>query len=97
MGINWHIWPNQCLEPGQNFTRLGVAAFRFLRVQLFAIDHHFKSAFAASDEGQFLYNVLIMGQNVIRRTDGSFAVVSRNTILNRNHKPFFHKTLLCHI
>jgi hypothetical protein len=44
------------------------------------VDSYIKDAFAAHNKGKALNDVLVVAQNVIRHTDGSLTIVSRDAI-----------------
>ena len=67
-------------EQFEDFAGFGMAAQRFFGEEGFAVDFEFKGALTAGDEGELFDDVLIVRQDVGRRPDGAFAVVSRHTV-----------------
>lgn len=49
-------------------------------VDEFAVDFELKRPFCAGNKGETFNYMLIMAEDVIRHTDGAFAVISRNAI-----------------
>ena len=80
------------MEQGQNFTRFGVSLLhRLFGVNQIPVDFKLKSPTAAGDKRETFDDVLIMAENVIRHTDGAFAVVSRNAVFEGDCVFLFHK------
>jgi hypothetical protein len=69
--INGDVGADELFEPVQHFARFGVASNLFLGENQVAVDFHVKHAAAAGDEGEVNDYMLIMGENIFRRTDGS--------------------------
>jgi hypothetical protein len=67
-----------------------MAPLSLLRVKQVTIDAHIKDAFFTHNQFEAIEQMLVIGQDIIRRTDGSFTVVSRYTVFNRNGKLFLH-------
>ena len=62
---------------------------RLFGIDEFIVDFELKSPFCAGNKGETVNNMLIMTKDIIRHTDGTFAVVSRYTIFKGNGI-FFH-------
>jgi hypothetical protein len=57
-----------------------VAAQFLLGIEELVINPELKRAFGAGYEGEAFDKMLIVLEDVIRRTDGSFAIVSRHAV-----------------
>ena len=78
--VGFYVGSDLLFEQVEDFAGFGVAAQGFLGEEGFAVYLEFKCALAAGDEGEFFDDVLVVGQDVGRRPDGTFAVVSRHTV-----------------
>ena len=52
----------------------------FFGVQQFPIYLKFKSTTSAGDKSEFMYDMLVIGYDLVRHTDGTGTVVSRHAI-----------------
>jgi hypothetical protein len=64
------------------------------RKQQITINLQVKDAFCTCDEGEGFNYVLVVREDIIRRTDGSFGIVSRNAIFKCYDIFLFHKSCL---
>ena len=78
--IRRYIRADKFFEQGQHFTGLSMTAYFFLRKKHFAIYFDIKNTLTACYNGKGVNNVLIILEQIGRRPDGSFTVVSRYTI-----------------
>lgn len=63
------------------------------RVNQIPVDFELKSPPAAGDKRETFNDVLVMAEDVIRHTDGAFAVVSRNAVFEGDCVFLFHNGL----
>ncbi len=79
--IGRDVWPDDLPEKFQNLARLRVTSLDcLLREDQLVVYPELKRPFCAGNEGERLDDVLIIGKNFSRHTDGSFCVVSRNAV-----------------
>ena len=63
---------------------------RLFGIDEFIVDFELKSPFCAGNKGETVNNMLIMTKNVIRHTDGAFAIVSRHAVFKGDRMFFNH-------
>lgn len=94
LGVGIYVGSDLFFEPVEDFAGFGVAAQGFLGEEGFAVDFEFKGALGAGDEGETVDDMLIIGQDIGRRPDGAFTVVSRYAVFEGDFV-FRHVDLHC--
>lgn len=74
--VGWRVRADVLSEHGQDFAWLRVPAKRLLREEQCIVDPKIEDAARSGDEGEGFDQVLVVAQNICRRTDGPFQVVS---------------------
>jgi hypothetical protein len=92
LGVGHDIWANVLFEQSQDLTWLRMATQFFLGVKKFAINFELEGSLSAHDEPVIFNDMLIVGYNVVRHTDGSCGIVSRHAVFERD-VIFFHVDL----
>ena len=67
-------------EQAKDLARLRVSTNFLLGVQEFPVNSELECPFGAHEERIVFNDMLIIGQNVVRHTDGALGIVSRHTI-----------------
>ncbi len=80
-------------EQGQDLAGFGMPAQRLLGEEQLAIGPEVEDPAGAGDEGEGFDHVLVITQNICRRTDGSVEVVSRYAVFEAEAVFFVHDDL----
>lgn len=79
-GIWLYIGADVFFEEFQDFARVGVSFERFFGIKYFAVHFELKRATGTGDKGKLFDNMLVIGEDFVRHTDGTGAVVSRDAV-----------------
>jgi hypothetical protein len=93
-GIFLYIGADKFLKQSQELAGFCMTADRFLGEEHLTIHFDIKDPFAAHNQGKVVNNVLVILEQIGRRPDGTFAVVSRYTVGQRNVVLLIHFILL---
>jgi len=78
--ISGHVCANKIPELLQHFARFGVASHFFLGEQNLVIHFELENALATHNKPVLFDDMLIISKDVLRHTDGSGGIVSRDTV-----------------
>ena len=80
MRIGWHVRTNKFFKQLQHLALFGVTAGLLLGIEQFVIYPNIEHTFGAGNKRKRINEMLVMREDIIRRTDGSRAVVSRHAV-----------------
>jgi hypothetical protein len=93
-GIFLYVGTDKFLKQGQDFAGFCMTADCFLGEEHLTIHFDIKNPFCAHNQGEVVDNVLVILEQIGRRPDGPFAVVSRYAVGQRNIVLLVHFILL---
>ncbi len=79
-GVWFYVGADVFFEEFQDFARVGVPFEHFFGIKYFIIHFELKRATGTGDKGKLFDNVLVIGEDFVRHTDGTGAIVSRDAV-----------------